>query len=63
MSRKLQLKPIIWIGSSLEDLRKFPNDVRQGVGYALYLAQIGSKHPDAKPLKKGLNERKSTISS
>jgi phage-related protein len=45
------MKPLIWIGSSLEDLRAFPEEVRQVMGYALYLAQMGDKHADAKPLK------------
>ncbi len=51
MSTKPQPKRVIWIGSSLDELREFPEEVRQVVGYALYLAQMGSKHPDAKPLK------------
>ncbi len=38
------LKPIIWIGSSLKDLRKFPNDVQREFGYALYQAQMNKKH-------------------
>lgn len=46
-----QLKPVEWVGRSLEDLKEFPEEVRQGVGYALYLAQCGEKHPSAKPLK------------
>lgn len=45
------LKPVEWVGSSLDDLKEFPDDVRQTVGYALYLAQSGEKHPSAKPLK------------
>lgn len=45
------LKPIEWVGSSLEDLKDFPADVRQVIGYALYLAQCGEKYPSAKPLK------------
>ncbi|MEO1404593.1 MAG: type II toxin-antitoxin system RelE/ParE family toxin [Cyanobacteria bacterium J06635_1] len=45
------LKPVEWIGSSREDLRKFPEEVQQMVGFALYRAQLGKKHPDAKPLK------------
>lgn len=45
------LKPVEWVGSSLEDLKKFPEEVRQDIGYALYLAQCGEKHPSAKPLK------------
>ncbi len=28
-----------------------PEDVQDTFGYALHLAQIGQKHPDAKPLK------------
>src|SRR5512146_206483 len=44
-------KPVEWVGSSLDDLKEFPEDVRQCVGYALYLAQCGEKHPSAKPLK------------
>ena len=44
-------KPVEWVGSSLDDLKEFPEDVRQTVGYALYLAQWGEKHPSAKPLK------------
>jgi phage-related protein len=44
-------KPLIWVGSSLEDLRAFPDEVRRAMGYALRLAQMGGKHPDAKPLK------------
>jgi len=51
MSTKPQPKPVVWIGSSLEDLREFPKEVGAEIGYALYLAQTGSKHPDAKPLK------------
>jgi phage-related protein len=45
------LKELYWVGSSLDDLRKFPQAVRQEAGYALYLAQEGAKHPNAKPLK------------
>jgi phage-related protein len=45
------LKPVLWVGSSLEDLRAAPDAVRSVVGHALDLAQRGDKHPDAKPLK------------
>lgn len=45
------LKPVEWVGSSLDDLKQFPNEVQQVVGYALYLAQCGEKHPSVKPLK------------
>ncbi len=47
----LPLKPVEWIGSSLSDLKDFPDEVQEVVGYALYVAQCGDKHPSAKPLK------------
>jgi phage-related protein len=39
------------MGSSLDDLRDFPLDVQDEVGFALYQAQRGGKHVSAKPLK------------
>lgn len=45
------LKPLEWVGSSKDDLKSFPADVLDHMGFALYLAQAGDKHPDAKPLK------------
>ncbi len=45
------LKPLFWVGSALEEVRSFPVGVRRQVGFALYLAQTGGKHMDAKPLK------------
>jgi phage-related protein len=45
------LRELVWIASSLEDLRGFPGEVRQAMGFALYEAQRGGKHPSAKPLK------------
>jgi phage-related protein len=44
-------RELIWVGSSLKDLRRFPEEVRQIMGFALYLAQTGGMHPAAKPLK------------
>ncbi|MEL6579267.1 MAG: type II toxin-antitoxin system RelE/ParE family toxin [Cyanobacteria bacterium J06621_12] len=44
-------KSVVWLGNSLDELRKFPSEVRDEMGYALYQAQIGEKHPNAKPLK------------
>jgi phage-related protein len=40
----------VWVGSSLKDLRAFPEPVQDHMGYALYVAQLGGKHRDAKPL-------------
>jgi phage-related protein len=44
-------KPLRWVGSSKDDLRAFPDDVKRHVGYALHFAQAGDKHPSAKPLQ------------
>lgn len=44
------MKAIDWIGSSKADLEKLPKEVQREFGYALYLAQAGGKHDDAKPL-------------
>lgn len=44
-------RPLVWVGTSKEDLKAFPEQVRHVMAYALYLAQVGGKHPDAKPLR------------
>ena len=44
------LKPVIWLGSSRKDLRSFPEPVQDYMGYALYVAQRGGRHRDAKTL-------------
>jgi phage-related protein len=44
-------KPLIWIGPSLNDLRRLSETVQDEVGYALYFAQQGRRHPSAKVLK------------
>ncbi len=41
----------MWVGTSLKDLRTFPDEVRQDLGYALHQAQQGEKATSAKPLK------------
>jgi predicted XRE-type DNA-binding protein len=43
-------KPVVWVGSSRKDLRKFPEPVQDHMGYALYVAQQGGKHRDTKTL-------------
>jgi phage-related protein len=45
------LKLVEWVGSSRDDLRFFPSEVRQVIGEALYRAQQGAEHPAAKALK------------
>jgi phage-related protein len=44
-------KTVRWIGSSKEELRSFPEEVRRRVGSALWDAQVGRKAPYVKPLK------------
>jgi phage-related protein len=44
-------KPLDWIGSSKRDFLDFPVSVIDEMGHALGLAQLGGKHPSAKPWK------------
>jgi len=46
-----QPKPLEWIGSSKKDLMALPPEVVDVFGYALYLAQTGERHEQAKPLR------------
>lgn len=45
------MRDLIWVGSSLDDYKAFPDTVQDDMGYALYLAQEGDKPPQAKSLK------------
>ena len=47
----VETKPVVWIGKSKEDLSEFPREVKTTFGFALHEAQLGRRHPDAKPLK------------
>jgi phage-related protein len=51
MTQEPSLKPVIWVGSSRKDLREFPEPAQDHIGYALYVAQRGGKHPDTKTLR------------
>ena len=44
-------KPVKWVGNSRRVVQSFPEEVKDNVGTALFWAQKGSKHPDAKALK------------
>lgn len=44
-------KPVHWVGSSKRDYLAFPEPVKDEMGYALGVAQLGGKHPKAKPWK------------
>lgn len=50
MNSGRQSKPLFWVGSSRQDLREFPDEVKAVTGQALLVAQFGGRHPDAKPL-------------
>lgn len=47
-------KPLHWVGSAKKDYQAFPAEVQDDMGYALGLAQLGGKHPHAKPWKAGV---------
>ena len=51
MSLTQPVKPLFWVGSSRRDLREFPEPVKDVMGHALFIAQLGRKHEDARPLK------------
>lgn len=44
-------KPIYWIGASYDELCELPAEAVRNIGYALYIAQIGGKLHNVKPLK------------
>jgi phage-related protein len=44
-------KPVHWVGGSRVAVRSFPRPVQHEVGHALWFAQMGDKHPSAKPLR------------
>ena len=45
------LKEVKWVGSSKADLKRFPDAVQDRFGFAIYQAQAGLQHRDAKRLK------------
>lgn len=47
----MKMKRLDFIGSSREDIRSFPEEVKDDIGYALREAQKGEKPAIAKPLK------------
>jgi phage-related protein len=45
------LREVEWVGSSLQDLQKFPIRVKREMGFALHRIQEGKKPAETKPLK------------
>jgi phage-related protein len=44
------MKPLRFVGSSLDDLRNFPDDARRAAGFELHAVQSGLKPRDWKPM-------------
>jgi phage-related protein len=44
-------RPLDWVASSKKDFLSFPEAVKDEMGNALGIAQLGGKHPAAKPWK------------
>lgn len=44
------MKAVTWIGSSLEDLKTFPDEAKQEAGYQLHRLQLGELPTDWKPM-------------
>jgi phage-related protein len=45
------MRQLVFVGSSQDDLREFPEQARTEAGHALWLAEQGRKHESAVPLK------------
>ena len=46
----MPIKPLRWLGSSLEDVRAFPEEARRQTGYELFQVQNGLAPSDWKPM-------------
>jgi len=54
--RDITLKPVVWIGSSRNDLKDLSSEVQLKLGYALYLSQIGETSPKARVMHGNLRD-------
>ncbi len=45
------VKPLEFVGSSLDDLRNFPDEARRGAGFELQAVQNGLEPRDWKPMR------------
>lgn len=45
------MRALVFIGTSLADLKSFPDGVQDEAGHALWIAQEGGRSVSAKPLK------------
>ncbi len=46
----MAIKPLRFVGSSLDDLRNFPDEARRAAGFELYAVQSGLEPSDWKPM-------------
>jgi phage-related protein len=44
------MKPLNFIGTSLDDLQNFPDEARRGAGFELYAVQCGLEPSDWRPM-------------
>jgi len=44
-------RPVEFVASAEDDLASMPDEVKSVFGFAIFQAELGEKHPDAKPLK------------
>jgi phage-related protein len=44
------VKPVVWMGGSREDLKRFPEAVQDSLGFELYRVQCGLDPKDWKPM-------------
>jgi phage-related protein len=44
------MKPLIFIGTSLDDLKNFPDEARRAAGFELYAVQCGLEPSDWRPM-------------
>ncbi len=45
------MRPLVWLGTSLRNLRAFPDEAKKIIGDELQLIQFGAMPKDAKPFK------------
>lgn len=50
-SASTKLADVVWLGDSLDVLRRFPRAVQGDLGYALERVQRGQMPPDSKPMR------------
>ena len=43
-------KPLLWVGTVLDDLKAFSRNARREAGHALHLVQFGLQPPDWRPM-------------